>query len=109
MSYMDTAQLRGDLGAFAGSIAVLATLIHLAVQVKQAKRQLAVAGMQTRAHHARGALEDIINSDELVEIFAKPDFIDYGDYGLTKEETIRLSGIWIEGLSDSAYGIENAG
>jgi hypothetical protein len=93
MSVMDTVQLLGNLGDFIGSIAVLATLIYLAVQVRQAKRQLTVAGMQTRANHARGALEDIITSSELVDIFAKLDFIDYGDFGLTKEETVRF-GAW---------------
>jgi hypothetical protein len=106
MSVMDLSQLLGNLGAFIGSIAVLATLIYLADQVRQARRQLTVVGMQARANHARGVLEDIVNTSELVDIFAKLEFIDYGDYGLTEEETVRFGAwchIWMQAEQGSFY------
>jgi hypothetical protein len=93
MTVTEMTQVLGNVGEFVGSVAVLATLIYLAVQVRQARRQLTIVGMQARANHARGALEDIVNSNELIDIFSKLDFIDYGDYGLNKEEAIRF-GAW---------------
>jgi hypothetical protein len=40
MDIQAVAQLLGNFGEFAGSIAVFATLIYVAVQVKQAKHQI---------------------------------------------------------------------
>ena len=93
MSLMDTAQLLGNFGEFIASVAVLATLIYLAVQVRQAKHQLTIAGMQARAHHARGVLDPIYMSSDLAEIIAKLDFVNYGEYGIGKEETV-MFGAW---------------
>ena len=54
MSFMDIAQLLGNLGEFIGAIVIVATLIYLAMQVKQntnalhaQSRQSVVAGAQT--------------------------------------------------------------
>ncbi len=93
MSLMETAQLLGSFGEFIASIAVLITLIYLAVQVKQAKDKITAAGMQARANHARGVLDPIYMSPELASIFAKLDFVDYGEFGLTKEEMVAF-GAW---------------
>ena len=93
MSISETAELLGNFGDFFGSIAVLATLIYLAVQVRQAKRQLTVAGMQARATHANAVLEPIVASPDLAPIMAKLDFVDYGEFGLDKEESISF-GAW---------------
>ena len=39
----------GAIGEVFGGIAVLATLVYLAVQVRQAKKQIALTGIQERA------------------------------------------------------------
>jgi hypothetical protein len=103
---METAQLLGSIGEFVASIAVLATLIYLTVQVKQTKQQLKMSGLQARASHATGVLEPIVGTSDLASIFAKLDFIDYGDFGLTKEETVAFgawSHIWMQTEQGSFY------
>ena len=93
MSVTDTAALLGNIGEFVSSVAVLITLIYLAVQVKQAKHQISLVGRQARASHANAVLDPIITSPDLAPIFAKLKFVSYGDYGLTEEETVRF-GAW---------------
>jgi len=83
----------GVIAEIVGAIAVVVTLIYLAIQVRQAKHEISAVGMQARASHARGALEDIVNSSELIDVFIKLDFLNYGDYGLSKKEMIRF-GAW---------------
>jgi len=106
MSLNEYAQLLGNFGEFLGSIAVLATLVYLTVQVRQAKQQLTLAGLQARANHAIGVLEPIVQSADLASIFAKLDFIDYGDFGLSKEETVAFGAwahIWMKTEEGSFY------
>jgi hypothetical protein len=106
MSLMDFAQLLGNFGEFFGSIAVLATLIYLAVQVKHAKQQLTMAGLQARSNHAIGVLEPIVQRSDLASIFSKLEFIDYGDFGLSKEETVAFGAwahIWMQTEQGSFY------
>jgi hypothetical protein len=88
----ELASILGGFGDFIASIAVLITLVYLAVQVRHAKHQVSLIGLQARANHATAVLAPIINSD-LAGIFAKIDLVDYGDFGLTKEESVRF-GAW---------------
>ncbi len=81
------------IGELIGAVAVLVTLIYLAVQVRQAKHEISLVGRQARANHAALLLEPLVNSDEMPSIFAKLQLGNYGDFGLTKEETIRF-GAW---------------
>jgi hypothetical protein len=54
MSFMDTAQLLGNLGEFIGAIVIVATLIYLALQVRQNSEELAA---QSRYNYYRGRSE----------------------------------------------------
>jgi hypothetical protein len=45
MSFMDTAQILGNLGEFIGAIVIVATLIYLTLQVRQ--NTILLAGMKT--------------------------------------------------------------
>ena len=93
MSMTETAELLGNFGEFVASIAVLITLAYLAVQVKQAKHQITAVGMQARANHAKGVLDPIYMSPKLAGIFAKLNFVDYGDFDLSSEEMVTF-GAW---------------
>ena len=93
MSITETAALLGNFGEFIASIAVVATLIYLSVQVRQAKHQMSAMGIQARANHAKGVLDPIYMSPELAKIIAKLDHLDYGDFGLSKDETV-MFGAW---------------
>jgi hypothetical protein len=93
MDIQAVAQLLGNFGEFAGSIAVFATLIYVAVQVKQAKHQIDLVGLQTRATQASSVLQPIVTSPDFAQIFTKLNMLDYGEYGLSPEETARF-GAW---------------
>jgi len=94
MSFSESVQLLGNLGEFVGSIAVLVTLIYLALQVKQANHQLTVAGMQARAQHARGLLEPLYTDQTLGEILQKAGHPPYGEFGLDPNEAFRFGAFW---------------
>ena len=53
MDLMSAAQLLGNLGEFLGSIAILVTLIYLAIQVKQARGESRSSLLQHRSDAAR--------------------------------------------------------
>ena len=93
MSLVEFAAVLGGISGFVGSIAVLITLVYLARQVGQAKQQMSLLGRQTRANHATQVLAPIISSSELAPIFAKLSLIDFGDFGLSREESMRF-GAW---------------
>lgn len=93
MSLVELATFLAGIGGFLGSIAVLITLIYLARQVALAKQQMSLLGRQTRANHATQVLAPIISSSELAPIFVKLDLIDFGNFGLSREEAIRF-GAW---------------
>ena len=57
MTLLDTAQLLGNIGEFAGAIAVVATLGYLAVQVRQSKRAVDNNTRETRAASTQAALD----------------------------------------------------
>ena len=83
----------GTVAEIVGAIAVVVTLIYLAVQVKQAKQEITAVGMQARANHAKGVLDPIYMSPQLTTAFAKLDFVNYGEFDLTTEEMITF-GAW---------------
>ena len=100
---METIQMLGSLGEFVGAIAVVATLVYLAIQVRHSKeameantrsvdesRNLALAQTyQARAAVAEEAFRAQANSAYLPSIILK-----YGEGGrdaLTPEEQYRLS------------------
>src|SRR5690242_2952759 len=92
MSLIELAEVLGGIGSFVGSIAVLVTLVYLSRQVGQARQQMSLLGRQTRANHATQVLAPIISS-ELATIFAKLKLVDYGNFGLSEEESVRF-GAW---------------
>jgi len=102
----------GDWAAIAeiiGAIAIVVTLIYLAVQIKQANKQLAVIGRQARAAHTSGVLEPIISSPDLASIFDKLDFVDFGEFGLSKEDSAKFGAwchIWMQAEQSNYYLLE---
>jgi hypothetical protein len=106
MSLAELASILGGFGDFIGSIAVLATLIYLAIQVKHARHEVSLIGRQARANHATAVLGPIITSRDIAPIFAKLDLFNYGDFGLTKEESIRFGSwfhTWLQTEQGSFY------
>jgi len=81
-----------NVSQIVASAAVLATLVYLAVQIRQAKQQIALGGRQARADAARAVLASVSETEFLAPIFAKlPDF-PWGDFGLeSREDTARFS------------------
>lgn len=61
---MDLSQL-ADLGEFIGGVAVLVTLIYLAVQVRQVQRTVRNAVLDETAHSWREALSLLMNNFDL--------------------------------------------
>ena len=93
MTVTDVASILGGFGEFVSSIVVLITLIYLANQLRQAKREVSLIGRQARANHATAVLAPIINSPDFASLFAKAKLVDYGEFGLKEEEAIRI-GAW---------------
>ena len=63
------------------AIAVLVTLIYLALQVKQAKEQIDLAGQRHRADAARDVLSSISDTEHLAPVLAKLGGFPWGDTG----------------------------
>ena len=63
------------------AIAVLVTLIYLALQIKQAKEQINLAGQRHRADAARDVLSSVSDSDHLAPVLAKLGGFPWGDTG----------------------------
>ncbi len=83
----------GAIGEIVGALAVLLTLIYLAVQVRHAKHQLEQNGVQARAIHARDQLMPVATDPSLASIMIKAGHPPYGDFGLNPEEAHRF-GAW---------------
>ena len=83
----------GAIGEIIGALAVLVTLIYLAVQVRQAKHQLDLNSAQARAIHLRDLLMPIATDPSLASIMLKAGHPPYGDFGLNSEEAHRF-GAW---------------
>jgi hypothetical protein len=72
------------------AIAVLVTLVYIAIQVRQAKDQINLSGQRHRADAAREVLSSISDSPYLAPIFEKLGGWSWPDFGLDNEEdTIR--------------------
>ena len=71
----------GAIGEVFGGVAVLATLIYLAVQVRQAKRQLKLNSVQIRAGHARDLMMPIAIDPSLASIMIKAGHPPFGGLG----------------------------
>lgn len=90
MDHQTFAQLLGSYGEFLGSVAVLATLVYLSVQVRQARNQMSLAGRQARADAAREVLKHL---SDIAPILTKVNFPSYGDFGLDGADNARF-GAW---------------
>ena len=78
MTLMEIAQLLGNLGEFVGAIAVVATLLYLAIQVRHSKEAIDVNTRTTKAslsyQAARNRAElnaQLIDNPELLNLMAK--------------------------------------
>ncbi len=101
MDFQAAAQILGNIGEFVGSIAVVATLAYLTVQVRQAKQASNDAIRLARAEAGRDMGLRLMESEHLVEVFRKINAVDGGPgaaarafmarYGLTEEEAARYS------------------
>lgn len=96
MDLLSTAQILGNLGEFFGSIAVLATLIYVAVQVSQLKQQVRMQATFNRGEAARDILLAAVNSDHLPGIMIKLSEsaglpVAHQFEGLNPDESYRLS------------------
>ena len=88
MSFIELSELLGNLGEFVGSIAVLATLIYLAVQVKQSKelleenRKIALGQMYQQSAGFSLEIQRYIGNAALAELRTKVE----GDEQIYNEE-----------------------
>ena len=92
MSFNEIAQLLGNLGAFIGSIAIVVTLIYLAIQVRQAKEQIIHSSQITRGEAAQRILASISDSPYIAPIMAKIGGWSWSDFKLDNvEDNIRFN------------------
>jgi hypothetical protein len=71
MSLLETAQILGNLGEFVSAVVIVATLIYLAMQIRQNSEQLAA---QSRYNNYKGRSDltlVVALNDELLEIWFK--------------------------------------
>ena len=71
MDLQATAQLLGNLGEFIGSIAILVTLIYLAVQIRQSRDQQISATRQQREESLRDQQMRLAGDGELTGVLCK--------------------------------------
>ncbi len=83
MSLMDTAQLLGNLGEFIGAIVIVATLIYLAMQVRQNTNALNAQSRQSVLSAAQGGLLAMMENPEVHLSMVKTD-------SLTPTEHVKL-------------------
>ena len=83
----------GAIGEIFSGIAVLATLVYLAVQVRQAKKQIALTGIQERARQLQNVMLPIATDPSLASIIIKAGHPPFGEFGLDPEEAHRF-GAW---------------
>ncbi len=63
MALMDIAQLLGNFGEFVGAIAVVATLVYLALQIREHSNQLRVTSINAMNELINYGFDPIYNSD----------------------------------------------
>lgn len=83
----------GAIGELVGAIAVVATLIYLAVQVRYAKHQLEINGIYSRAQTSVGILSPIVNDPEMASLILEAGHPRFGDFGLEAVGAQRV-GAW---------------
>jgi len=74
MSLMDTAQLLGNLGEFFGSIVVVATLIYLAIQVKQNTQSIRLETIHEISSGFNNVYSQLASNRELTDIYHRGSF-----------------------------------
>jgi hypothetical protein len=89
MSFMDTAQLLGNLGEFIGAIVIVATLIYLTLQVRQNTNALHAQTRQSLLSAGQTELFAMIENPDILLVMLKKE-------PLTAQEHIRL-GFWLAG------------
>ena len=73
------------------AVAILITLVYLAIQIRQAKEQISLAGQRHRADAARDVLSSVSDSPYLAPILAKLGGFPWGDNGLDEtQDSVRL-------------------
>ena len=112
MSFSEIVQLLGDIGQVVASIAVVATLVYLAIQIRQAKEQIVQASRITRAESAQSILASISDTPYIAPIMAKLGGWAWTDFKLNStEENIRFNAwcyAWwrIEEMNFRTYSVE---
>jgi len=84
----------GALAELAGAIAVIATLIYLAVQVRYAKRQVEINGVYSRGQTSVAILAPLVNDPEFAALVLKAGHPRFGDFGLDPVDAQRI-GAWL--------------
>ncbi len=87
MSFMDIAQLLGNLGEFIGAIVIIATLIYLAMQVKQNTNALHAQSRQSVLAGSQAELLALTENPNIHTSIVKKE-------PLTQEEHVKLHG-WL--------------
>lgn len=82
MTLTETAQLLGNFGEFVSSIAILATLVYLAVQIRQAKEQIIHTSQVTRSEAAQKLMASISDTPYLAPVLAKLGKWSWSNFGL---------------------------
>ena len=83
----------GAVGEIIGAVAIVATLIYLAVQVRYAKRQVEINGISTRAQSSVGILSPIVNDPKMASLILAAGHPRFGDFGLEAVDAQRV-GAW---------------
>ncbi len=86
MTLMEISQVLGNVGEFVGAIAVVATLLYLAVQVREAGRSSKFAAVQANRETRIAWLSSLRDSPHLPAIHAKL----LADEALEAEDELRL-------------------
>jgi len=88
------AELLGNYGQFIGAIAVVATLIYVAVQVRYAKRQVEINGFISRGVNEVSVLAPVANDPEFAALILKAGHPRFGDFGMDAADAQRV-GAWL--------------
>ena len=68
---METAQLLGNLGEFAGALIVMGTLVYLALQIKEARRALVAQSYQFRTDAVSDLQIELAQNSEILHVLEK--------------------------------------
>jgi len=80
----------GAIAELIGAVAVVATLIYLAVQVRYAKHQLEINGVYSRAQTSIGILLPIVNDPKMASLLLEVGHPSFGDFGLEAVDAQRV-------------------